>query len=273
MFQVHYKTFLLFCAGLLLFFLSSCQSTGKRGKNFEEMIETKILLAQHKLEQARPQAALPELRALDIKYPKTPMVLNMLGLVHLALKNYKKALENLKEAYLLEPQKIAFGLNLSSVYLSLGKTEIARKLLTELAKDESYPYKERIFHNIALSYEKEGKWKEAEGYYEEALGENPVYYLSMVNLANLYEKNAQKKKAFLAYKKASEYCPTCYEARAKLAQIYAPFKLKEALGVLDSYIGIKEVSEEDRLSARKLRARLQQKYTPEVKARENKVRL
>ena len=261
MFRDYSKATQIFCAGFFLFLFSSCQTSPKKDPDFEEMIETKILLAQSKLEQAKPHAVLPELRALDLKYPNTPMVLNMLGLVHLALNNYKKALENTKKAYLLEPKKIAFGLNLSSIYLSLGKTEVARKLLAELAKDETYPYRERIFHNTALSYEKENRLEEAQRYYEAALVENPVYYLSMVGLAKLYEKRSLSKKAFQAYKKASDFCPTCYEPRVKLAEIYAPSKIAEALRVLDAFIGIQEVTEVDRRKAKKLRDELEKKYS------------
>lgn len=273
MFRDYFKPICIFCVGFFLFLFSSCQISPKKDRDFEEMIETKILLAQSKLEQAKPHAVLPELRALDLKYPNTPMVLNMLGLVHLALNNYKKALENTKKAYLLEPKKIAFGLNLSSIYLSIGKTEVARKLLAQLAKDETYPYRERIFHNVALSYEKENRLEEAQSYYEAALVENPVYYLSMVGLAKLYEKRSLPKKAFQAYKKASDFCPTCYEARGKLAEMYAPSKIAEALRVLDAFIGIQEVTEVDRRKARELRMELEKKYSAPEGGASEKVQL
>ena len=137
---------------------------------------------------------------------------------------------------------------------------MARKVLMRLMKEDGYHYKERILHNIALSYEQEQKWKEAQGYYEAALVENPVYYLSMINLAKLYQKRSLFKKAFAAYKKASMYCPTCYEAKEKLALIYGPKKFTKAMHLLDSYMAIKEVTDIDRLKARKLKGYLKKRY-------------
>ena len=250
---------------LFVFFFGSC-AYFKTGPSEEELqkiklIETKVLLAQNKLEQARPQAALLELRSLDQKHPNNPMILNMLGLVHLALKNEIKALESLEKAHKIEPTKIAYGLNLSSVYLSVGKISQARELLVKLAEDDSYHYKERLLHNIALTYENEGDLKNAKAFYEEALVENPVYYLSMIGLGKVYEKQSNLNKAFHSYKKAAQYCPTCYEAREKLAYFYAPRSLKKALKILSSFMSIEEVARSDRDKAARLRRKLEGKYS------------
>lgn len=261
---INFSRFYIYSLSFILFFCTYCKSfplkEGGEDEKLEKLIETKVLLAQNKLERGRAQLALPELRELNRKYPKSPMVLNMLGLVHLALKNYSKALESLQAACRLESGKVAFGLNLSSVYLSLNEASKARELLLKLSQNETYAYKERILHNIALSYEQEKNWKEAEAYYQEALIENPVYYLSMVNLAKVYHRQSFIKKAFKTYKKASQYCPICYEAKEKLALFYVKKKqISKALNLLNYYLSIKEVTPEDKNKARKLKRYIEKK--------------
>lgn len=228
----------------------------KEEKQKENLIETKVLLAQNKLEQARPQAALLELRSLDHKHPNHPMILNMLGLVHLSLGNNTMALEMLERAHKLAPEKVAYGLNLSSVYLTLGQTKEARSLLLRLSELGTYSYRERLLHNIAYTYEMEGNLEQAQEFYEEALVENPVYYLSKVSLAKVLQKQGNLKEAFKTYQKAAQFCPTCYEAREKLVYFYAPRYPEKAKKILDSFLSIQEISPGDREKALALRRKL-----------------
>ena len=158
------------------------------------------------------------LRKMLQDYPDNPDILNMMGLLYLAKKNPKAALPFLKESYEVRPT-IATALNQSSALIALKRYASARDILLDTPGIENYVHTERIFHNIALTYHKEGDKRQAIAYYQQAVGRNPSYYLSYMQLAKLYESQGNTEQALENYKKTLNLCGSCYDALKSYTKI------------------------------------------------------
>ncbi len=232
--------------------LMSCQyfyEQSLKDKKREEMIDTKIAIITNYLNQKKRYEALEQVRELQKEHTHHTKVLNISGLTHLALNNSAQAEKLLKKAY--QQSSLTFvGLNLSSALIEQNKMKAARKLLKTLKQDRQYERKERILHNIGLTYQKEGRCRRAQKYYRMALIENPVFYLSALHIAHCYERQSQTKKAIEAYQQASKFCPSCYEPVRELYKLLNQKKrFQQAYEIVNKYINQKELASTDKKEA------------------------
>ena len=188
-------------------------------------------------------------------HPKDADFQNLMGLTQLAMENPSKASKYFKNSYKINP-RTSVALNLSSAYIEDGKFLKAIQLLKKVNKDkvsENYQYPERIFHNIALAAERNRNHRQAVKYYQVALSENPNYYLSLMRLGQLYEKSKRPLDAQKTFVKAKNSCPKCFDPVNALAMGFiAKGKHRSAFRVLKRYARKNEISDENRMKAKKL---------------------
>jgi Tfp pilus assembly protein PilF len=239
--------------------LTSCASMFyNTAKKQDEIIDTQLSIAGAQLDGGDAARALQTVKPLLSTFPNNYKVLTMGGMSHLALANPTQALLLLRRAYDIEPTT-ATGLNLSSALIAAGEQTRARNVLRKLVKgDENYGHRERLYHNLGLSYQKERNYPAAKKYFYLALNDSPSFYMSLIALAKIAKElnDAKGAKGFL--KKAVKSCPSCYEPVHLLATYYInDGELKLAHSLLQSYAARDDAQDEDRESSRQLMRHVQ----------------
>jgi tetratricopeptide (TPR) repeat protein len=244
---------------LLLLLSTSCytlneQDARNNGDKHEEVLAAELAIAENFLSKGEPQQAWQNLRPLLQQFPERTEVLTLAGLSLLALQNNQRGALLLEQAYKLK-STTTIGLNLSSAYISLEQYQKAQDLLlTLLAKKEPYSYRERLWHNLALIYDRLGDEERAIATYQRAIQENPTYYLSHLQLAEIYHRHPEKKTIALQYfTRAHRFCPDCFEPIKELVEIYTQERrTPEAVKLLQDFLQIEETSSDYRRKAQEL---------------------
>lgn len=256
---------------LTAYLAAGCASLGltsvdKQAEKEARLMQAELSLAKEYLDRGEANLAWTNLRPLYQRAPRQPAVLNLVGLTHLALENYQSAISVLQKAYTLHPTAVS-GLNLSSAYLATGQYEKARLLLQNLlSKYPRYEYRERLWHNMALTYEHEQRWHEAVRTYELAIKTNPNFTLSFLRSAALYTRLHQEQRGLHYYSKALRLCPSCYEAVASIASHHLQQgQIAAAIKLLQAYTKQKNTPRKDRKDALNLLS-----LAENLKARQNK---
>jgi len=115
------------------------------------------------------------------------------------------------------------GVNLSSAYIETDRFKDAEKILSQFIKQRknlSYDHPERIYHNYGLLAEKTNRSVLAESMFKKAVEENPMFYMSHMQLVRIYR---DKRKPSLLQKQleaARFACPICYEPMADLVELH-----------------------------------------------------
>ncbi len=233
--------------------LSSNEEASKKAS--AELLDTKLTLIMTHLEHNQEDAALQEIRALLRESPESPQVLAVGGIVYLFFSRVPTAIEYLEKAYKLQPTSDV-GLNLSAAYLAGNRTKKAKPLLQRLLVDEKYENRERIYHNLGLAFEQENNFVLAEMNYQNALMENPTYYLSHYRLGLLYGKNGKNRQAVEHFSKSIALCPACYEPVQELATLYIERKnSKKAAALVSKFLEEKNMPAPIKAQARALLGR------------------
>ncbi len=249
----------VFNRGLFVFILLwpnvSCMTLepqAEKDVNADKLLETNYNFAQKQIDTGQPEHALQTLRPLLTQFPDKPSLLNMVGLSYLALSNPLRAKIFFQKALNLEKNP-TYALNLSSAHIALGSYRAAEKLLEPLLKDKTYPYKERLYHNYALTFEKRKNYKKAILLYNKAIDENPSYYLSHIQLGKIYQTTHQKQPAVLSYEKAVRSCPVCFDAVHELVLLLIENKeFSRASTLLSKFMTTKDTSERNKAQAKNL---------------------
>ena len=243
---------------LFIITLFACQTIQKENhveKREKEIFDTQKSLVVSFLNKGLPHLALKELRILVKKHPNEPDFLNLMGLTQLSLNNSEMAVKFFKRSYKAK-ESIPVALNLSSAYINMKLYNKAIKLLKNTQETElysNYNYPERVNHNIALAYEKNRKTKLAIKYYKTALKFNPVYYLSLMRVADLYKRQGNIKVSMKYYYKAKTSCSVCYDPIKSISQNYIALgQAQKAVPIVKTFLKNKEVSPLNRSKGTKL---------------------
>lgn len=246
----------LFLGTILAVCCVGCVSINKENaedKKMAEILNAQKALIVSLLNKGMAPLALKDLRKNIKENPKDPDFKNLMGLTQLALGNPKQAIPHFSAAYQIE-KKIPFGLNLSSALIETGKYQEAIKILLIIKtgpEAESYPYPERIDHNIGLAYEKINKLNLAQKFYTEALSLNPNFYYSILKSAQIHQKLNQPSEAKEMYSKANQACPVCFEPVDSLVATYLTNgDIGNATTLLNNYLKQHNLSATDREKAK-----------------------
>jgi Tfp pilus assembly protein PilF len=204
----------------------------------ESADDTTLAIAATYIDQGRPELAQVEMKNFLEKHPEDPMGLNMMGITQLALRNPGKAASYLARAYKHRPI-FAIGLNLGAAYVQTNRAKEAKVLLLKLTTDKAYKtyrFKERILHNLGNTFEKLGDMKQAENYYNQAIEENPVFYLSNLRLSQIYRSQKKTDKFLKNTENARMSCPRCFDPIKLLVMHYVEAgNYAVAIGLIKDY--------------------------------------
>lgn len=237
----------------------SCSTTGTQKKpNTEELLDSQKSVIVGYLDSGQAQMAHKELRTLLKDHKDDADLNNLMGLTNLALNNKQRALVHFRKSHALDP-KTAISLNLASCLLELDRNQEAIDVL-EKAKNragDTYPYPERLEHNLGLAYEKMKRNDLAKKQYEAALVENPSFYLSLLQLGRMYQRQSQVREAIAKLNLAHVACPVCFDPVQSLVTLYqAEKRSKDAQSLLNGFLREKNVPKDDLARARELNSKI-----------------
>lgn len=228
----------IICFSMTLTFFG-CQTLTSNDKGATDTVQPRKQIVLNSLDSGQIPQALKEIRELAKEYPNDPEILNLQGLVHLALKNTKVALGSFEKANKLDPENMTYILNLSSAWIQLGKHQKAEDLLlSKIGSPEfaSYSHRDRLLHNLGVIAEHQDNSVRAELWYTKALEENPVSFISLMKIAQIFEKTHRQRLALDRLETAKAACPRCPEAVEALVRIHLKqHQPKAALRALESF--------------------------------------
>lgn len=229
--------------------LAACQTLDGDKPSASSALETKKQIVLNSLDSGQATQALKEARALLAEYPGDPEVLNLHGLVQLALRNTGKAIESLEKARRISPDNLTYTLNLSSALIQAQQYAKASTLLKEaVASDaaKSYLYRERLYHNLGLISEMSGDSLRAERWYSKALEENPTNFMTLLKVARIYETTHRSRLALDKLETAKAACSRCPEPVEGIVRILIKEnRIKDARNAVDGFEKNEALTEDD----------------------------
>ncbi|MFK7872071.1 MAG: tetratricopeptide repeat protein [Oligoflexales bacterium] len=231
------QTFLI---SLVLGF-TACQTAPIKQRDLPHVAET-LKLAKIRLNEGRAADALDAIRPLRQTVSNHIDVLRTSGLIHLALENHRKAISEFKAAYRIE-SSAENALNLSSAMLSAGSPEHVKNILIPHLNDSNYIHKERLYHNLALASEHQKNNKIAIHWYEKALSEYPIFYLSLLQLGRLKMQSSQEDQAASLFERAIASCTPCFDPVRELVLSYQQqHQYHKAIRTLRQHLKVKDIT-------------------------------
>jgi tetratricopeptide (TPR) repeat protein len=240
----------------LLLTLWGCQTTPATSLSDVSQWQTQRQIIINYLNRGLPSKALKELATLKAEQNDNPDYLNLYGLTFLALNNSKQASKVLRRAYSMTPSSTS-GLNYSSALIENRQYRKALSVLNKVRKTrgfkQGYAFRERLYHNMGLGFEKLGKKKSALKAYRKAISINPKFYLSQLQYATLLKSTGNKKAALSSYRRAQVLCPNCIEPIMGLSALYVQAaNPKYAVTLINQFMSRKDVAAAARTRARSI---------------------
>ena len=127
------------------------------------------------------------------KNPNNFELMNLIGIIHLQLKNYSKAIIAINKAININPNHHASYNNLGVAYKELKKYEDAIKNFKQATKLN--PNYAEAFNNLGIIFKNLNNYKEAYAYYKQCIKINPNYSEGYFNLGLLFYKLVNYRKA------------------------------------------------------------------------------
>ena len=234
-----------------------CQSTKTKQANQNLRSEKGIILSY--MNSGAQTVALKRLRNMLAKHPKDAELHNLMGLTQLSLENNRRALTHFKLSYKSEPKSLV-KLNISSTYIALGDYKNAQITLAQMLKEkppQAYKMKERLFHNLAYTYELKQNYNQSIKLYKKALEENPAYHMSWLQLGRVYLKQKKMVLAVKALEQSVNFCGLCLEPTKELFMTHLRRgQVLMAKSTINQYLSNNNVSPSNKAKAKKLRRSL-----------------
>gem|GEM_PF-6514309 len=238
---------------------ASCQLWDSgMSKKEEDYITTRIRIMETKIDDGEVTAAQYELEPLLRSYPDNDKLLTLSGFIHISLRNYSRAIEEMKKAYALNPSPSA-ALNMSASYIAAQQFDKALEVIDrgiEMHEDQPYAYLGRLHHNRGYVFELTKRYQQAIESYKQALYHSPSFMLTLSRIAATYDRVNNKPAAIDAYKRWSYVCSSCFIPLEKLALYYIaspdPGDHDVARKMVASYLKNKQVLEKDKAKAENL---------------------
>ena len=247
--------------------VASCQTSSPQGSDriaSDDRQYMNLSVAASYLDAGRPDKAMHELASVLSEKPNNIEALNLMGLSQLALSNPKKAVIYLERAWKIE-KSAPIAVNLSSAYLEVKKHSDAEKIINFVlnAKTEKpYRHQERLYHNLGLVADRTKRPLLAEKMFKKAVEENPMFYMSHLQLSKLYLERRKTDLAKKQLESARFACPSCYEPLKELVDIHiSRGEFTSARQLIGDYKLTEGISTSDRRKVNNLESKLSRTAT------------
>ncbi|MDI6889492.1 MAG: tetratricopeptide repeat protein [Thermodesulfovibrionales bacterium] len=197
----------------LIFFLSSCATTGK--ENIEKANAHYRIGLSHFNENRIQMAYVEFQKALELN-PDDKEVLNALGVVYLVFEDLQKARESFLKAVTLDPNFSEAHNNLGVTYGKMGRWSDTLNSFKSAIKNPLYQKPEIAYNGLGEAYYRLGRIDEAIDAYRESIKRMQDFYRPYYGLALCYNAKGQYGDAATAIKRAIELDPIFRGDRKKL---------------------------------------------------------
>jgi len=154
---------------------------------------------------------------LILKYPDTPYLFNIHGLILTEQKKINKAIEIYKKGLKIDPNYSVIHNNLGSLYDIQGKfTEAENHFKTSIKLDDKAF---EPLNNLGILHSKNNNYKDSINCYKKAITINKKFFQAYYNLGVSYSSIGMFDEAEFSYKKAITLNPNLYSAHRSLSQI------------------------------------------------------
>jgi Tfp pilus assembly protein PilF len=187
----------------------------KKPKTNAEILLT-VRMAQVLLRDNRPTDAEKAFRDVLKDDPKNPEIWDGLGVSLLMQQRYKEALEPLQKAVKLSPQNGSYRNNLGVAQMELGDFAAAEQAFLAAEQSPNTDDKLSAAINWGRLRQRQGRYKEAEQAFTQALARDPQSFAAILGRAAARESDNDLEGAAEDYLKAVKIEPTSAEANLRL---------------------------------------------------------
>ncbi len=138
------------------------------------------------IQQDRVEEALQQFLEADKLAPGNATVYNMIGLCHMRLGDFDKALTAFDQAIRLIPGFTNARNNRGAIYLEMKQYHMAEVDFVAVLGDSTYPYRKQVFYNLGMTYlERDQFGAAAENFRRAIILPDPVFeaYLRLSEIA------------------------------------------------------------------------------------------
>ena len=231
---------LLLPVALALVLAAACGAPKKPPVDPKFQMQQQVRLAESYFHAGRVSEALDVLTATIEKNPDDASLRNYYGqLCFLAGRNadaeaaFKKALE-------LDPYMTDAHNNLGSVYDATGRKQMAEEEYKTALKDAAYPTPEKVYLNLGLLYESQGRTDEAIAELRRSVEINPKYYRGHYELASALDSTGKLDEAAREYEVAAPDYKAVGQYQYRLGLVY--MKLDQPSKARDHFMRCTEIS-------------------------------
>ncbi len=139
------------------------------------------------LRQDRLTDALEKLKEADRIAPGNGTLQNLIGLCHLRLEQFDRALAAFNAALDLIPEYSDARNNRGATYLALGQFRLAEVDFIGVLGDSTYPHRYQVYYNLGMTYLERGQIGAAEDNLRKAAAAPAPVYDAFLRLAEIAE--------------------------------------------------------------------------------------
>lgn len=188
--------------------LSGCATDDPQAKlEVDRKARAHYSLAMEYLREGRLALAIRELQAAEEVTPKDPWVQLALGEAYRLRGKEEDAERHLKHAVRLRSDFQPALLNLSALYIQMGRNEEAIRISDELLDDATFPVPWKALTNKGYAYHKMGRQSEAREALRTALEFHPDYWPAVLDMAILDAEAGDHTSALLGFERVISLDP------------------------------------------------------------------
>jgi len=174
----------------------------------------------------------------------------MIGLCHLQLGQYDKALLSFSTALDLAPSFTDARNNRGTIYLALGQLRLAEVDFLAVLGDSTYPHRFQVYYNLGTTYAQQGQLGAAEENLRKAVTAPFPVFEAYVKLADVVREQGRVQEAIGLLEEAELQFPERLEATFALGKLLAELgRTSEARPHLEKIIAKEPGSERARQAA------------------------
>lgn len=212
---------------MFIFFFVSCASK-KNDENSSNIKKAEIYYnhGTQSLLTKNYTKALKNLSQAHLLNPNDSKIHNNLGMAFYFKNRPARGIKHLKQALKLDPKNTEARLNLATVYMNTKKYNDAKMQFDMVLNDLTFGGQFRTYFNLGLLSLKQNNQQQAINYFKQSLDESNNYCPSHFQLGNIYFNQGDYSKALNSYKSAAQ--GACYDSPGPhFKQGLSYMKLKE----------------------------------------------
>ena len=194
---------------------------------------------------SKKQEAIDEVNALIKDYPKSSLLLNLVGTFYKSIKMPDKAIQSFENAITIKPDYAEAYNNLGATLQELGRLDMAVKNYEEALSIK--PDYAEAYNNLGNICRENGQQDMAFKNYEKALTIKPDYAMAHYNFGIALKESGQRDTAVKSLEKALAIQPNYVKAHHSLSSIKKFTKNDSQITLMQSLLSNSDLSQSERI--------------------------